>query len=149
MGQLVQSALASAAAAIGADTATLGAGTDLVVHLAVAPFTPGPNLTLGDLTEATFTGYGSLGSSSIATVGRDPATGAYVITLPDPAGGWRFKATATVSPPQTASGWYVVNSDSGALVMADLLPTPITLTGAGDEVILGTVNASLVPGFIQ
>lgn len=116
------------------------------IALIMAPFTPSPNLTYADLVLATFTGSAPkvvpLGTQQ---AGIDPVTGQNVITIVEPAGGWRFQATDTVNLPQSIFGFALFDSTGpGPLIATELLAVPVTLTAALQEINLGTAKLTLV-----
>lgn len=77
------------AALLGADTVSLANPTRVEAILIAAPFTPSPTLTPADITEATFAGYAPIACDTVSlSVALDPATGDWVIRLPDPVGGF-------------------------------------------------------------
>jgi hypothetical protein len=116
------------------------------VGLVMAPFVPSGNLAYADLTFATFTGATpktvALGAQQ---VGIDPVTGDQIITIVEPAGGWRFQATASTNLPQTIYGFALFDSTGpGPLIATELLPNPITIAASGQELNLGTVKLVVV-----
>lgn len=149
-------AVASAwAALIGADTGTLAEATTFVaVHLAKAPFTPAPQLAIGGLTEATFTGATAIHAASAATqVSVDPATGDIIIQVREPAGGWHWATGDAVGLPQTIYGFYLTNAAGTTLLASDLMrsedgtPTPIVLSAAGQGIDIDQVRFRLPSGY--
>jgi hypothetical protein len=81
---------------LGSDTATLApAALALKVILIKANFTPSPNLAVGDLTEADFSGYAAIAAALAALPeSLDPNTGDSLLTVGPPAGGFRWETTA-------------------------------------------------------
>jgi len=120
---------------LAADSTTIGSATAMKVHLAVAPFTPGLDLSLGTLTEATFTGYAAL---LVGTGGQlvyyDVATGYRTIELLAPAGGWHWGCTVAPTPAQTVSGLYVTDGADANLWGSVLLPAPVSISAAGQGI---------------
>ena len=116
------------------------------VGLVMAPFTPSPTTAYADLTFATFTGAtpktvasGAQGSAQY------PVTQQMVITIVEPVGGWRFVTTDAVNLPQTIYGFALFDSTGpGPLIGSELLPEPVTLVAAGQEINLGTVKLTMV-----
>lgn len=100
---------------------------------------------LADLTLATFDGYAdkAAGASPFA-VGVDPVTGDQIITINEPAGGWRWETTGLTNLPQTIFGYALANGAVNLIHAAQLLNEPIPLTVVGEEVNLGTVKFSVV-----
>jgi hypothetical protein len=108
------------------------------VHLAMAPFTPSPNVVIGSFTEATFTGY----TPKNVGVGAqqdfyDPVTGLKTIQLLEPAGGWHWQTTGTTNLPQTIYGYYVTDNTDAVVLGCALLDSPVLLTDAGQSVDVG------------
>lgn len=133
---------------LASDTTTLApASLATKVHLAVAPFTPGPNLTPSSFTEASFTGYSAL-SAGTGTQQEffDPATGNRIIQVLEPAGGWHWQATGSSGLPQTVYGYYITDNGGTTLYGSALLSSPVTLQSSGDGVDVGNVRFGLVPG---
>jgi hypothetical protein len=129
---------------LGADTGSIAAATAPKVHLAQAAFTPGPGLTLGSLTEATFTGYAALQGAAGAVVPFvDPLTGLLTLNVPDPAGGWHYSVTGGTSLPMTIFGFYVTDSGVATLWGASLFTTPVLLTASGQGVDIPLVRFAL------
>lgn len=140
--QPVQSVINAIATLLANDTAILAPAVNAnKVALIAAPFTPGPGLTLADLTLATFTGSAPLaGATGPQDVGRDPATGEQVITVIAPAGGWVFTCTVTPGSPQQIYGYALVDNGVANLLATALLPQPLTIAASGDFIDLGKVN---------
>lgn len=121
--------LTAAARAIATDTTTLAAALFLKVYLVKAPFTPGGNLVVGDLTPADFAGSTAIANTSaVMLLYLDPATGEWIIEVPPPVGGWHWQTTSGVTNlPQTIYGWACVDNTSAILYGSDLLPSPLLL----------------------
>lgn len=123
------------------DATTLAQVGLVNVHLAKAPFTPGPDLVIGDMTEADFDGYAALAvDSATAQVFTDPTTGEKIIQLDEPAGGWTWITTGVTNLPQTIYGAYVTNSANNVLYGAELLDVQPVLNASGDGVAVGQVR---------
>lgn len=130
---------------LAADVAVLAPVSANKIALVMGAFVPDENLVLSGLTLATFTGSTPLaGVSGAQEVGVDPVTGQQVITINTPAGGWRWITGDAVNLPQTIYGYALVDNAAAVLLGMDLLVTPVSLTGAGQVVDLGTVNLSIV-----
>lgn len=132
----VQDFLNTIGTLLGADVAWLAAPTTFVaLHLAKAPFTPGPGLDIGDLVEADFDGYAALHAASAATqVFFDPATGNQIVQVREPAGGWHWASSGVTNLPMTIYGAYLTSSDGTDLIATDLFAEPIVMTGTGQGV---------------
>jgi hypothetical protein len=139
--------LARIATLLSTDTGSLApAALACKIHLTIAPFSPGPLLTVASFTEATFAGYAALSAGTGAQESfNDPPTGQRIIQLLEPAGGWHWQATTAVGLPQTVYGWYVTDNASAVLWGSALLPAPITLAAAADGVDISVVRFGLVP----
>lgn len=106
------------------------------VALFMNSVTPNEDMILADLTLATFDGHTektvAAGAQEAAV---DPISGQQLITVPDIVGGWRWQTTGITNLPQTIYGFCLYDSTGpGPLLGVELLPTPITLTAAGQEV---------------
>jgi len=135
------------AAAIGADTSTF---TGMLVGLISEPFTPTPQLELGDITEADFGGYARIAlSGGVLNVSTDPLTGDNILTIVPPAGGWYWETTSTANLPQTIYGWFILSDDTVTLFGTDVLADTTTLTASGESVGLGQLALRLVVGTPQ
>lgn len=130
---------------LAADATTLAPPADAnVVRLIVEPFTPDENLVPGDLTFASFNGSTALAAGTgTQPCGIDPATGQQIVTIKEPAGGWRWECGATPSPAQTVYGYALLNDDSTVLLGVGVLDDPVAITEAGQEINLGTVKFTL------
>ena len=132
-------------ALLAADTTTLATVAANKIALVAAPFALDENLVPADLTLATFTGSTPIaGAAGAQGVGTDPATGEQIITILAPVGGWRFVCSAPPGAPETIYGFALLNAAGTKLFGAELLPLPITITLAGDEIDLGAVNITFV-----
>lgn len=130
---------------LAADTAHLNQAANAnVMALIMAPFTPGEDLVIGDLTLATFTGNTPIAQVlGAAQTGLDPATGAQIVTIPPPAGGWRWITGDLVNLPQSIYGYCLCTHALAALVGVTQFATPISLGAAGQEINLGDVQMIL------
>lgn len=111
------------------------------VRLIIADFTPDENLTFADLTFADFDGSTELSAAlGDQQTGEDPLTGDQLITMIEPAGGWRWTVTGVTNLPQTVYGYALIDTAAGTdLLGVAKLPTPIPLTAVGQEINIGTV----------
>jgi len=135
---------------LGSDTVTLSQTTDVLhLHLAQAPFTPGPSLVLGDLTEADFPGYAALDAAAgPIPQSVDPGNGDSLLQFSPDTGLWRWETTGAVSPSQTIHGFYLTSNDDLTLFAAELLAAPVTLTGINQSVIVPLVQLRQLVGSI-
>lgn len=132
------------------DTGSLApAALAVKVHLAIAPFTPGPSLTVSSFTEATFSGYTALSAGTGNQESfTDPPSGQRIVQLQEPAGGWHWQANGATGLPQTVYGFYITDNANAVLYGSQLLPAPITLAAVGDGVDLAWVRFGIIPGAI-
>lgn len=109
-------------------------------------FSLGETLVIADLTLADFDGSAPLlAELGEQQCGIDPITGDQVVTIKEPAGGWRFETTALEGLPQTIFGYALTTKDGVALLAVALLPVAITLTEVGQEINLDKVVFRIVP----
>lgn len=126
------------------DTTTLAAVGLVNVHLAKAPFTPGPVLVPGDFTEADFDGYAALAvDSATAQVFTDPSTGDKIIQLDEPAGGWHWETTGVTNLPQTIYGAWLTDPTDATVYGSMLLDIQPELSGTDQGVDLPQVRFRL------
>jgi hypothetical protein len=122
--------------------ATLG----VKVALAKAAFTPGPNLLIGALTPANFTGSTPKTAATGAQQNfADPSTQQRVVQLQEPAGGWHWQASDILQLPQTIYGYYCTDNAGLIVYGSALLPQPVTINQIGDAVDIGQVRFSFSP----
>lgn len=132
------------AAAIGADTSTWAG---MLIGLADEAFVPTPQLELGDITEASFTGYARVTmNGNVLNVSKDPLTGDNILTVVPPVGGWYWEVTGGTGLPKTIYGWFLLSDDTVTLFGSDLLEEPVTLTASGQSVALGQIKLRLPVG---
>lgn len=130
--------------ALAADTAFLAPVAANKVALVISEFTPNENLVLADLTLADFDGSTPLAAGTgTQQVGVDPVTGDQLVTIKEPAGGWRWITTGLTNLPQVVWGYALVDNGVASLIGAELLPQPLSLTIVGLEVNLGRVQLRL------
>lgn len=129
--------------AAAADTAYLAAATAMHLHLAAAPFTPSLDLSLGSLTEATFTGSAAKNAGTGAqTVLFDVVTGFEQIQILEPAGGWTWLCTVSPGAPETIYGAYLTDTADAVLLGSFLLENPVTIDTAGQGLTVAKVTLS-------
>jgi len=135
----------SLGALLAADTAWLATVTANKISLVMAAFTPSEDLVFADLTLATFDGSTALSAGTgEQQVGNDPLTNEQLVTIKEPAGGWRWETSGVTNLPQTIYGFALSDNTLATLLATALLDTPITLTEAGQEINLGTVRFTVV-----
>jgi len=131
---------------LAADAGTLAPVADAnVIALIKAAFALSEDLVATDLTLADFTGSTPIeGATGAQQVGIDPATLQQMITIKEPAGGWRWVNADAPPATQTIYGYCLLSNDLATLLAAAVLPTPITLTDVNQVVNLGQVNMTFV-----
>lgn len=124
------------------DTVTLAqAANALHVHLAINNFTPGLDLELADLTEATFTGSAAKNVGLNAQpIYYDGVDGLLTIRLLEPVGGWNWECTADPAAPETVYGVYVTDNADAILYGSQLLDSPVTIDAADQGVGVGDLT---------
>jgi hypothetical protein len=131
---------------LGADTGTLAPVAVNKIALVKANFALDENLLIGDLTLADFDGSTPLAASATGgLVGIDPITGDQIITIKDPAGGWRWETTGLTNLPQTIYGYALIDNAGATLLAAALFPDPIPLSAVGEQVSIGEATLTIVP----
>jgi len=131
---------------LAADTTTLAQAANAnVIALVKADFNLNEELEVADLTLATFTGSTPLaGGLGTPNVGNDPLTGEQVITLEDPAGGWRWECTVDPAPAETIYGYALLNQALTEVWCAQKFSTPMTISEAGQEITIGAATIRMV-----
>lgn len=117
----------------------------LWLHPIKAPFTPGPAPALTDADIADFAGSTAKSYAAAARkVFQNPVTGDLAINMPTPTGGNIWATSATTNLPQTIYGAVLSSSsitiEGGAMIASGVLPDPVVLTAAFQEVDAGTVR---------
>jgi len=129
--------------AAAADTAYLAAAGAMHVHLAAAPFLPVLDLDLASLVEATFTGSTAKNAGTgVQPTFFDVQTGAFLIQLLEPAGGWSWQCTVDPVVPETIYGFFVTDNADAVLLGSMLLPAPVTIVAAGQGLTVPRVTLS-------
>jgi hypothetical protein len=129
--------------AAAANVANLAAATAMHLHLAIAPFSPGLDLDLATLVEATFTGGADKNAGTgTQQVHFDVTTGFMLIQILEPAGGWTWECTADPPAPETVYGVYLTNTADTVLHGSELLPDPVTIEAAGQGFTVPRVTLS-------
>lgn len=132
----------SLADAMAADSNSIADGVSaLKVHLIAENFDPAADTDFTALTAATFTGStAKTGSTGAQNAGRDPTTNELVIGLKEPAGGWRWEATADPAVPEVIYGYAVTDNAGTTTWGSGKLPEPVTITSTGDFVEIGSIE---------
>lgn len=106
---------------------------------------PSENLTIASLSFATFTGsadiacpLGPMGS------GIDPVTNQALVTILQPAGGYRWRCTAAPASPETIYGIALTDKTRATLWAYALLPTPAVISQVNDVVDPGAIVINFV-----
>lgn len=127
------------------DTTLAPAANGNKVALVKANFNPEENMEVGDITLADFNGSTpKLCGTGTQQVGIDPATGDQLITILEPAGGFRFECGADPDPAQDIFGFALLNNDLTVLLGLEKFDEAVTIAEAGQEINLGTVKMRLV-----
>lgn len=115
--------------------------TFLLVTPIMNAFTPGPDITLADLTVATFTGGGGKHAlDATPNLFVDPNTGEQIVQASEPAGGWHWQTTDAVNLPQTIYGYMVTDHTGANLLGTQLFDVPIPLSASGEGFDIGQVQ---------
>lgn len=99
------------------------------VRLFVNNKTINANTVIGDLIEATFTGYTAQAVATPDQPVKDPVNGGFSTFLPSHV----FSASAPIDPTQTVYGWYITDT-GGNLIAAGNLENPVVIADDGDSV---------------
>jgi len=130
---------------LAADATTIGPVVANKVHLFINELTPTENTVVGDLTVATFTGNAAKATGAAPMLAAfDPATDEQIVTLKEPAGGWFWETADAVNLPQTIYGAALIDNAGTGLLGIEMLDEPITLTGAGQQIDLGSLTFRFV-----
>lgn len=131
---------------LAADPTTLApAALENVIALIAEDFAPTENLVAGDLVLADFDGSTPLdGVAGAQEAGTDPLTGEQIVTITEPAGGWRWEMTGLTVPEQTIYGFALLNSTLATLLAIQHLPAAITLNEVGQQIDIGNAQLRLV-----
>jgi len=104
------------------------------------------DLVVADLDLADFDGYAPIPSDAPPfSAAIDPVSGDQIVTIDEPAGGWRWETSGVTNLPQTIYGFGLTNGAGTVLHAAALLDDPVTLTAAGQEINLGSLTFRGVP----
>lgn len=131
---------------LAADATTLAPAVDAnKIFLIKSDFVLGENLTIDNVTAATFTGSTpKAGATGSQQTGIDPATQNQVITILAPAGGYRWECTAAPAEPETIFGYGLANSDLDTLLGLQKLIPPVNIVNVGDYIDVGAVEMDFV-----
>jgi len=130
-------------ALLAADTTTLAPAMNAnTVALIVAPFTLSENLTIGSLTLASTNGLGPIacatGSQEVAI---SPVTNQQIITIVPGAGsGFRWVTSGSFTAPITIYGYALTTASQAALLAAQTLPSPISVSQTGYQIDLDPIQ---------
>lgn len=116
------------------------------IVLIKAAFALGETMVIGGLTLADFDGSTPLlAGLGTQAVGIDPMTQDQVITINEPAGGFRFETSGMTNLPQTIFGYALTTKNGVKLLAVELLDEPITLANVGEQINLGSATLRVVP----
>lgn len=125
----------SLSALLAADTALLANAVGPKVGLITAPFSPGLERVMADLTISALTGLTPLaivfGAQNESV---DPATGELIVELRVPAGGLRWETGGGTTYPVTVYGFAVGNNAMTNLYFTESLPASVTLTADNQSI---------------
>jgi hypothetical protein len=139
--QITQPTMLSFVTTIAEDPTILASLTAMHVHLVVSPFAPSLQLTLGDVTLASFPGSDPKNVGVGAqTVFLDPLTGLLNIQLLEPLGGWTWVSDDVVVTPETVTGFVVTDTANTSLIGSGLIDTPVTIDAEGQAVLIGLIR---------
>lgn len=132
--------------ALAADATSLAPAADAnEIALIAADFVEDETLVIGDLTLATFTGSDPIsGATGTQLAGIDPLTGEQVITIKEPAGGYRWECTADPVAPEEIFGYALTTKDGVALLAVKRFEETITITEAGQQIDIGNATLRMV-----
>lgn len=131
---------------LAADASSLAPATDAnKIALVQNDFTPNQDLVAANLDLADFDGSTPIaGATGAQQTGLDPVTGQQIITIKDPAGGYRWITTGVTNLPQTIYGFALLSNDLSTLIAMEKLTEPVTLTASGQVINLGSANMTIV-----
>jgi hypothetical protein len=128
---------------LSADTTYLANAAAMKVALVKATFVPGLDTVLANLTLAAFTGSTPLScGTGTQLVFYDPLTNTRVIEVKAPAGGFHWACTVTPAPAETIYGIALTDNAGAVLIGTMLLPTPITISAAGQGLDVANIRLS-------
>lgn len=135
------------AAMLATDVTTLAhATTPAEVCLTTVPFTPQLNMSPAMFTQPTFPGYAPLPSGvGPQQLFGDASTGNLIVQLLEPAGGWHWAVTGTVTTPETIYGYFITSPDGTAIWGAQLFAVPVIINGGGQAVDVDQVRFTFLP----
>jgi len=136
---------------LAADPATLApAAGGNQMALVMAPITPGEGLTFADLTLATFDGSTPIVcGTGTQPSGEDPFSGAEVVSIKVPAGGFRWETTGLTNLPQVIYGYVLLDNALAVLLASAAFESPITLTEVGQVIEGLTATMQLAPNTVN
>lgn len=131
---------------VAADSAILAPAANAnKVALIKEAFVPEEGMVAANVTVADFDGSTALvGVVGTQFCGIDPVTNDQIVTIKPPAGGYRWETTGDTNLPQTIFGYGLFSNDMATLIGLALLDNPITLTDAGQEITLPSVDITIV-----
>ncbi len=95
----------------------------------IAPFVEGVDRIIGDLTLGASGGLAPIaGATGNQLESVDPTTGALIVEVKVPAGGYRWETTAAPGAPINVYGYALTNNAVTTLLGTQALTTPIVLT---------------------
>jgi len=131
---------------LAADATTLApAANGNKIALINAAFVADENAVIGGLSFADFDGSApKVCGTGDQQAGIEPATQDQLITMLEPAGGFRWETTGVTNLPQTIYGFALTDNAGAVLLGVEQLDAPVTLTALGQEINLGAVQMRIV-----
>jgi hypothetical protein len=115
------------------------------VHLLDADFLEDENLVLANVSLASFTGStGLVATAGVQQAGVDPTTREQLVTLVEPAGGWRWENTADEVNPISIYGYALLDNAEAVLLAVKRFALPINIQFIGDEINIGAATFRFV-----
>jgi len=109
---------------------------------------PNADTVLADLTEASFTGYAKVTTTTgDSETQNDPLSGERVVYFPPPAGGFHFEATATPGAPVNVYGFFLCDNAGTTLLGAQHFGSPIVISGVGQAINIAEVGIRFPANF--
>jgi len=131
---------------LAADATTFAPAADEnKIALITSEFTPSEDLDLETLTLASGDGLDPIaGATGTQQVGIDAETGDQIITIKDPAGGYRWEVTGVVALPLDVQGFILINDAGDEWYAVEKFETPIHLDAIGQEINIGKATVAIL-----
>lgn len=134
--------------ALAADATSLAPASDAnKVALVTNPWSPTPASVKADVTLASGNGLDPLaGATGAQETAVDPTTGDLVITITEPAGGYNWVSSGSITSPITIYGFVLLDSTLATYLGGQLLSTPIVISAPGQLIDIGNATFRLPSG---